>query len=226
MAGDAPRKGLDVASRSASVRVLKADLFGRIERDVPVVRRDTRPAAWWLQWMARTLAAREARALDRLRGVPQVPQLQAWDGKVLVRSWIAGQPMHDARPVDPDYWLAALRLLRSLHRRGIAHNDLAKEPNWLVTEQGLPAIVDFQLATLHPRRSALFRLLAREDLRHLLKHKRTYCPQLLTHRQRAILATPSLPARLMRRLFKPVYNLVTRRLLGWRDREGKGMPVG
>ena len=62
--------------------------------------------------------------------------------------------------------------------------------------------------------------LAREDLRHLLKHKRTYCPQDLTAGNRRMLATPSWPARVWSRTGKPLYLLITRRLLGWADREG------
>lgn len=130
--------------------------------------------------------------------------------------------MHRARPAQPAYFQRALCLVARLHRRGVTHNDLAKEPNWLVTPQGHPALVDFQLASCWGRRGRCFRLQAREDLRHLLKHKRSYCPQSLTARERALLARPSLAARLWRWLFKPPYRLVTRGLLGWADREGAG----
>ncbi len=74
----------------------------------------------------------------------------------MVREWIEGAPMQQARPRDPRYYREALRLLRALHARGIVHNDLAKEPNWLVTPEGLPALVDFQLAMYSPRRGRLF----------------------------------------------------------------------
>ena len=40
---------------------------------------------------------------------------------------------------------------RGLHRLGVAHNDLAKEPNWLVAG-GRPFLIDFQLAKVSPRR--------------------------------------------------------------------------
>jgi len=63
---------------------------------------------------------------------------------------------------------------------------------------------------------------AREDLRHLLKHKRTYCPDALTDRERRILASPSWIARAWRASGKRVYLFVTRRLLRWQDREGAG----
>jgi hypothetical protein len=104
----------------------------------------------------------------------------------------------------------------------VAHNDLAKEPNWLVTPAGHPALVDFQLALVSRRRSRLFRALAHDDIRHLLKHKRSYCPGRLTRREQHILATPSLPARVWMQTGKKLYLLVTRRVFGWADREGAG----
>jgi RIO-like serine/threonine protein kinase len=205
-------------------RTLKSDLFGRVllDEEAGTVRRDFATARWWLKPLARRLARREARALVRLDGLAGTPRLLRLDPGVLERGWIDGRPMQAARPTDPAYFREALTLLRRLHRAGVAHNDLAKEPNWLVTPDGRPALVDFQLALVSPRRGAMFRALAREDLRHLLKHKRTYCPARLTARQRRILATPAPHSRLWRATGKRVYTFVTRRLLGWADREGAG----
>jgi RIO-like serine/threonine protein kinase len=186
------------------------------------VRRDTRCARWWLKPVARRLAAREARALDTLAGVAGVPRLVSWRDGVLVRSWLEGRPMQVARPRDPAYYRRALRLLRRLHRAGVAHNDLAKEPNWLVLADGAPALLDFQLASVSARRGPLFRARAREDIRYLLKHKRSYCPQALTARQQRMLAAPGALSRIWMASGKRLYWLVTRRLLGWADREGAG----
>jgi serine/threonine protein kinase len=130
--------------------------------------------------------------------------------------------MQLACPRDPAYFRAARALLARLHRRGVAHNDLAKEPNWLVTPDGAPALVDFQLALVAPRRGRLFRALAREDIRHLLKHKRNYCPERLTAREQRILARPAAISSLWMATGKPVYLFFTRRILGWADREGAG----
>jgi hypothetical protein len=209
---------------------LKRDLFGEVRRlrvrgedgDLECVQRDTTMAARGLGWLARRLAAREARALRVLRRVPDVPRLVSWDGHKLVRSWLPGVPMQKAGGVDRAYFREALRLLRQLHAAGLVHNDLAKEPNWLVTPDGRPALVDFQLAMRPRYRGRLFRMLAHDDLRHLLKHKRTYCPGYLTTRERAILARRSPLAAAWARTGKPVYRFVTRRLLGWSDREGAG----
>lgn len=210
--------------QAASAKLLKKDIFGEVrllDTDARrVIVRDCRTARWWARPAARRLLAREARALARLESEAGFPRLLGVTRDILTRSWLPGSPMHEARPSCPGYFRRAAHLLRRLHRLGIVHNDLAKEANWLVTPGQLPAIVDFQLAWHTPRRGRLFRLLATEDLRHLLKHKRSYCPMELTARERRILAEPSVASRLWMRTGKPVYLVVTRRLLGWADREG------
>jgi RIO-like serine/threonine protein kinase len=176
---------------------------------------------------------REHRALCRLslgQGVDGVPRVLAFAPARLTRSWIDAQPMQIAMPRDPGYFRAAMRLVRRLHAANVIHNDLAKETNWLVTPDGRPALVDFQLAmTLRqsrtrsePKRGALARALGHDDIRHLLKHKRSYLPERLTSREKRILATPSLLSRAWMASGKRVYLFVTRKIFRWRDREGAG----
>jgi hypothetical protein len=207
-------------------RVLKRDLFGTIlvvgDACCARIVRDTAAARLGLRWLARWLARNEARALSLLDGLDGVPRALPAASARFQRSYIAGRTMLQARPRDPGYFRAARRLLAAIHRIGVAHNDLAKEANWLVDEAGRPALVDFQLAWRGSRRSRSFRLLAREDLRHLLKHKRTYCPERLTPSECRLLARPSWLRRAWFASGKPVYRFVTRRLLRWRDNEGHG----
>ncbi len=205
-------------------RVLKQDLFGKVtlrpEHGETVIVRDTETAHWSLRWLARRLMRREANVLACLEHVDGVPRVLRVDRSSLTRSFIDGAPMHIAKPGDPSWFNAAAALLRQLHRAGVVHNDLAKEPNILVRSDGRPAFVDFQIASFSRRRGRLFRIAGREDIRHLLKHKRTYCPDNLTERERSILANPSPLSRLWMGTFKPVYLLITRKWLGWADREG------
>ena len=204
--------------------VLKRGRFGTVSRvdadlragSVPGrhLERDTRTARWWIAPFARRLATREARALAALRRVPGVPRLLAWDGRCLQRSWLEGTPMHVACPRDRTYYREALRLLRRLHSAGIVHRDLATERNWLVTADGQPALVNFQRA-LRPRyRGRRFRALACADLRHLLEHKRTYCPTCLTARERAFLARRGWPHRKQGR--SPIFQAIRNQWLGKR----------
>jgi RIO-like serine/threonine protein kinase len=207
--------------------LLKQDVFGTVSRENrdgrPIVVRDLDPARWWARPLARFLAGREAKALRRLDGLSgRVPQLLSWDGRRLERTWLDGRPMQQARPRHHDYYSEALKLVRRIHAAGVVHNDLAKEPNWLVDPDGRPLVVDFQLAWAPRRRTRLFRLFGREDLRHALKHRRYYAAESLSARQREILANPGWISRSWRATVKPVYLWITRRVLGWSDREGAG----
>ncbi len=204
--------------------LLKKDLFGEVwtftDGGEAAILRDARPARWWLAWLARSLLRREARALAALANIDGLPQLIRSDNCTLLRTFLPGVPLFEGRPQDSAYFKTAARLLRRIHRAGVVHNDLAKEPNLLLLEDGSPAFVDFQLASHTEHRGWLFRIAAREDIRHLLKHKRTYRPDLLTTRERGILDSPSMLSRVWMSFFKPVYLFITRRLFGWSDREG------
>lgn len=224
-----------------SSTLLKRDLFGEVHlyegahalrrwNDLKVagecpeafIERNVRCAkpAWRL--LASRLANREAGVLAKLPLSDQLPRLLSWQDGVLLRSWIAGQPMQQAKPVDPEYFVEAQKLLHRLHGVNVVHNDLAKEPNWLVMDDGRPALIDYQLAWHSNRRNRLFRVLGKEDIRHLLKHKRTYCEPKLTAREHAILADPAITSKAWMSTVKPVYLIITRRLLKWSDREGAG----
>ncbi|MGI8561489.1 MAG: phosphotransferase [Luteimonas sp.] len=207
--------------------VLKSDSFGRIAlmRDTAgmFVRRDLRHVPLWLRLPAWWLARREARALRRVEGLDAMPQLLRWDGRRLDRSYLDGAAMYQRPPRgDLGYFRRARRLLQTLHRRGVAHNDLAKEANWLVLADGRPGIIDFQLAVLGDPRSRWMRLLAREDLRHLLKHKRMYCPDRITPVERRVLKRTSWLREAWFLTGKPVHRFVDRRILKWEDNEGQG----
>jgi predicted Ser/Thr protein kinase len=153
-----------------------------------LVERDTRTARWGLRTVARRLAAREAQVLALLAGVPQVPKLAGWDGRCLRRSWLDGASLQPARPLDRAYFREALRLVRRLHALGIAHNDLARTGNWLVTTEGRPALVGFGHAVRVRYRGWRFRALACADVRDLLEQRRAHCADALTARQRAWLS--------------------------------------
>lgn len=207
-------------------KLLKKDVFGRVSlirsETGPLVRRDTRDAPLVVRWLARHLLAREVRALAVLEELEGVPSLICSDKTTLDRSYVDGVPMQVGQPDNIDYFQDAARVLRRMHRLGVVHNDLAKEPNFLLTSDGKPAIIDFQLSWFTRERGPVFRALAREDIRHLLKHKRTYCPDHLTQRERAILDNPSMISKFWMRTGKPVYLFITRKILGWQDREGAG----
>jgi hypothetical protein len=211
--------------------LLKRDVFSTVERgrfrsesgEVDAVLRRLDRVPWWSYLPARHLFARERRALVMARGLKVGPEL-LWAGRqALVRGFIDGVALHLAKPTgDAAYFRSAKQALRKLHRAGICHNDLAKEQNWLRGSDGRAYLTDFQLAACFRTRSRLFRIAAYEDLRHLLKHKRSYAPDALTASERKILARKSLVASVWLATGKKVYRGITRGLFNFTDREGGG----
>ena len=178
---------------------------------------------WWSFLLARHLFARERKALTLAKGLNVGPEL-LWAGRrALVRGFIDGVALHLAKPHgDVAYFRSAKEALRRMHRAGICHNDLAKEQNWLRGTDGRCYVTDFQLAACFKSRTRLFRIAAYEDLRHMLKHKRSYAPEALTPKERKILARKSLVASVWLKTGKKLYQAITRGLFNFRDREGGG----
>jgi hypothetical protein len=211
--------------------LLKRDVFSTVERgrfrdeagDDDAVLRRLDQVPLWSYPLARHLFARERRALTLARDLDVGPKL-LWAGrKALVRGFIDGVALHLAKPHgDVAYFQSAKLALRKLHRAGICHNDLAKEQNWLRGSDGRAYVTDFQLAACFRSRSRLFRIAAYEDLRHMLKHKRSYAPQALTPMERKILARKSFVASIWLKTGKKVYQAITRGLFNFTDREGGG----
>lgn len=211
--------------------LLKRDVFSTVERGrfrtdngvVDAVLRRLDQVPWWSYGLAYHLFSRERRALTLAHDLHVGPEL-LWAGKkALVRGFIDGVALHLAKPVnDAAYFRSAREALRKLHRRGICHNDLAKEQNWLRGSDGKAYVTDFQLAVCFRKRSKLFRIAAYEDLRHMLKHKRTYAPEALTPKERKILARKSAVARIWLMTGKKVYKAITRGIFNFTDREGGG----
>jgi predicted Ser/Thr protein kinase len=227
---DSPR-GKILGGRWRGTVVLKRDVFSTVERgrfigsagEVDAVMRRIDRVPWWTRPIARHFLNREARALEIAGVLGIAPQLLHHGPDVLVRRFIDGVALHIARPLgDRGYFRSARAALAALHRARICHNDLAKEQNWLRGTDGCAYLTDFQLAVQFRRRSRLFRIAAYEDLRHLLKHKRSYAPEALTSAERRILARKSLLTRAWMATGKRVYYWITRGIVGFADREGGG----
>lgn len=223
---------------------LKRDAFGRVElvqgtHGLLARRVASGSRLLGSGFVARRLMGRERRALAALDGALDVPTcvndpaaaaLPSADGNVpragdvLLRTWQPGAALHLAQVLPRDFFDRLDDLVRRVHARGVCHNDLHKEQNVIVGVDGYPALIDFQLASVHPRRGRRFRSRCAEDLRHLAKHRRRY-----TRDGRGPAAAGAggagrgrrrgLVAQLWKRLGKPVYLLVTRRVLCRADAE-------
>ncbi len=227
----APAPPKEVAGRWRTTAVLKRDVFSTIERgyfndgngEVEAILRHIMAVPWWSWPLARHFLNREARGLSTAQPADAGPRLLFAGNRSLVRSFLHGLPLQIAKPHgDVAYFKSAKKALRGMRRLGVAHNDLAKEQNWLRSPDGRAYVTDFQLTICFRRRGSFYRIAASEDLRHLLKHKRKYAPEALTATEKRLLARPSIVSRIWMATGKRVYMLITRGLMRYTDREGGG----
>lgn len=219
------------------VQELKRDVFGRVELvrverssgqlELAIRRVACGSALVGSRFVARLLLARERRALELLSDLAGVPQiLQASKGELL-RTYQEGTALSQTEELALDFFDQLADLVRTVHARGVCHNDLHKEQNVIVGLDGRPCLVDFQLASTHNRESRLSHSRAREDLRHVEKHRRRYWRDGRgpVGVEFDLAALPpmrrSKTALIWRRTVKPLYLFVTRRLLDTRDGEAR-----
>lgn len=120
------------------------------------------------------MVRRELLALDRLDGIPGLPQNAfRMDAYALAYRFMPGTTLRDT-PADgtpPEYFRALEAMVKRMHERGVVHLDIRYRRNVLVLDDGSPGLVDFQS---HLRIDRLPRFLQRwlrgADLSGVYKH--------------------------------------------------------
>ena len=135
-----------------------------------------------LTWLGRRTAGNERALLEQLAGLDGIPVL---DGPVresangpdlpnaVAREFVAGHPLGNREPVADSFFPELNHLLDQMHERRTVYVDLHKRENIIVTDRGEPCLIDFQISLIWPtwlHSGPIFRILARSDKYHLMKH--------------------------------------------------------
>jgi predicted Ser/Thr protein kinase len=131
-----------------------------------------------LAFLRRAMLRREARMYRRLEGFAGSPRCHGLArGRYLVLDYVEATPRYRAEIPDREAFFARLKQhIEELHRRGIAHGDLQKKDNLLVTAAGQPLILDYGIAVhrkpgFAPLNHRLWDFFARLDLNAWVKLK-------------------------------------------------------
>lgn len=167
-----------------------------------------------LRWLGRFLCGREYRILLLLQDLQQVPQIVCRFGKNgLIYRYIDGQSL-DERPAVPDRFFDDLRrLLSQVHAKGLCYMDLNKRGNILADAGQRPCLIDFQISLHLPKWLGFITAgLQKEDMYHLLKHKRRFRPDLMTKEENLNSRKVSFAVGVHRFVSKP-FRTIRRRIL-------------
>jgi serine/threonine protein kinase len=170
----------------------KADILRFSHPGGAMILKDFSSKSRLIRWFGRRQLKREQRALRRLRGLQGIPRVL---GEVKPYALLL-EPMHGGaitrfrrrRPEEIAPMLERLgRLVEAMHARGVAHLDLRKRDNILVTEGGEPSIIDFNASiAFEPGSIAarlFFPLLRGVDRGGVLKWRHFLLPDCLSERE-------------------------------------------
>lgn len=163
-----------------------------------------------LRWLGTELSKRELKVLKRIQNIEQVPQIIGTFGRTgFLYRYIEGKSL-DERPTLPDGFFDELMdLIRQIHCCDICYVDMNKRGNILLGDDNRPHLIDFQISKYLPGKmlKPIRNSLQKEDIYHLLKHKRKFSPDLLTDEEKERLAKVSWLIRLHRTLTGPLRDL-------------------
>lgn len=183
-----------------------------------------------LGFLGRWLGRREIHYLRRLDGIEGIPRfLGEYGASGLIREYAPGVNLREhgnagQRP-DERFFPRLRAILDEVHARGIAHNDLSKPENILVTPDGAPILIDFQIALEAPfarwpglgwAGRALARYQQRVDRYHLTKLHRRRRPADFSAEEIAEAKRKGIVLRIhgwIRRPYRAVRHFVMRRFL-------------
>ncbi len=142
------------------------------EHDPPLVIKTPRSRGLG-RWLSRWSIRREHRVYQRLEGVPGVPHCYGlFGGAWLVLAYqpgakIRGRYVRTPGATTPSPAVAGLRhTIAAMHARGVAHTDLKRHDNIILTPEGEAVVIDFGTALLRDpghRGGPLWRWAAQQD---------------------------------------------------------------
>jgi hypothetical protein len=182
------------------------------------------------EWMGRLSRDHEKGIYAALAGVAGVPRYVGDVGETgLAIKYIDAAPLDHLDAPPAGYFDRLRAVFDAVHARGVAYSDANKRSNILVTDDGRPFLIDFQIALrprpdwpwpARPMLASFIRYLQGKDIYHLCKHKRRLAPAELSAEEDALSRRRSGWHLLHRRLTKP-YRALRRRLLADRYRAGR-----
>ena len=158
------------------------------------VLKDFSDKSWPVRLLGRRQVIRELRALRRLHGIEGIPRCYGEAGACgILMDRNEGERItrwcrRKRSEVGPMF--ERLReLVGQIHARGVAHIDLRKRDNILITEDGRPCVIDFNASFCFDPAGLgarfLFPILRRIDESAVLKWKFRLPPELLTEAESA-----------------------------------------
>ena len=131
-------------------------------------------AVWINRWMLR----REYTIYQHLDGITGIPHCFGFFlNRYLVLEHVDAPTMREVKIFNRESFLVEmLNVIKAIHSRGVAHGDLKRKDNILITRDSKPCLIDFGVSAMrkqgfHPLNYFWHRFCHQHDFNAWLKHK-------------------------------------------------------
>ncbi|RLB41489.1 MAG: hypothetical protein DRH12_08025 [Deltaproteobacteria bacterium] len=172
-----------------------------------IVKDFSRNSFFYRNLFGRFLIWREAKAYRRLAGIQGVPRYYGvLEGIAIVTEFVEGKTVKQAEEeggLGQPFFQKLKELLDAFHKRGIAHCDLKRTPNVLVSPDGNPFILDWAASVsasecrIYPL-TKIYERLVRDDEMALIKMRLRHVPETVSAREKAMYNNRSTAEKLIR----------------------------
>lgn len=131
-----------------------------------------------LKYFHTLMLRHEYKVYQQLEGFSACPKCYGMLANTyLILEYIKSRPIREHRPArESGYYSSLFENIQALHQRRVAHMDLKKKDNLLVTKNEQPCLIDFGASVIykpgfHPLNHYWFKLASQFDYNAWLKHK-------------------------------------------------------
>jgi RIO-like serine/threonine protein kinase len=148
--------------------------------------KDVRKKNFFLRWtLGYWLIHKEWKIYSRLSGIRGIPKaIERLDRFAFAMEFVPGRLIQRGESLAPSFFYDLERVLKEIHSRGVVHLDLRHKGNILVSEKGLPFLIDFNSSFSFKENGFFHRfffpILRWVDYGGLLKLKERVSPSLMT----------------------------------------------
>jgi predicted Ser/Thr protein kinase len=151
---------------------------------------------WFRRFIAPVLVKREVRALRHLNGTRGIPRFAGRvDRLAFAMQFIEGTPISTfgRGELAPEVFPRIAEVVAGMHARGVAHGDLKRRSNLILSSDGSVWIIDFAASVVArgPISRRLMQAVAEVDDKSLPRLKRFVAPELLTEEDKWKLDNPT-----------------------------------
>jgi predicted Ser/Thr protein kinase len=147
-------------------------------------------------FIAPILVKREVKVLRHLNGTPGIPKFFGQiDRLAFAIEFVEGRPLAGIHKgeMPPEVFPRMAEVVKGMHERGVAHGDLKRRSNLLLTPENNIFIIDFaaSIVAKGPISRKLMQAIAEIDDKSLPRLKKFVAPELLTEEDKWKLENPT-----------------------------------